>query len=56
MANGGTAPATGSAAATAAANKLNHAECQAAKALNIPVNPQFGQLDYTAVPGRRRHP
>jgi hypothetical protein len=40
-------PATGSAAATAAASKLNHAECLAAKALNIQVNPQFGALDYT---------
>ena len=44
--NGGTAPAAGSAAQTAAGNKLNTAECQAAKALNISVNPQFGQLDY----------
>ena len=47
MANGGTLPAAGSAAATAAGNKLNKAECQAAKALNIQVNPQFGELDYT---------
>jgi len=47
IASGGTAPATGSAAATAAGNKLNQAECQAAKALNISVNPQFGALDYT---------
>ena len=47
MANGGTVPASGSAAATTAANKLNHAECLAAKALNIQVNPQFGALDYT---------
>ena len=47
MANGGTTPAAGSAASTAASNKLNQAECQAAKALNIQVNPQFGQLDYT---------
>jgi hypothetical protein len=46
-ANGGTLPASGSAAATAAGNKLNNAECQAAKALNIQVNPQFGQLDYS---------
>jgi hypothetical protein len=46
IANGGTAPAAGSAAQTAAGNKLNTAECQAAKALNIAVNPQFGQLDY----------
>jgi hypothetical protein len=47
MANGGTLPASGSAAATTAANKLNHAECLAAKSLNIQVNPQFGALDYT---------
>ena len=47
MANGGTLPASGSAAATTAASKLNHAECLAAKALNIQVNPQFGALDYT---------
>ena len=45
MANGGTTPTT-SAAQTAAGNKLNQAECQAAKALTISVNPQFGQLDY----------
>lgn len=47
IANGGTAPANGSSAQTAAGNKLNQAQCQAAKALNIQVNPQFGQLDYT---------
>jgi hypothetical protein len=46
IANGGTAPAPGSSAGTAAGNKLSKAECQAAKALNIAVNPQFGQLDY----------
>jgi hypothetical protein len=45
--NGGTLPATGSAAATTVGNKLNQAQCQAAKALNIEVNPQFGQLDYS---------
>jgi hypothetical protein len=45
--NGGTIPATGSAAATTVGNKLNQAQCQAAKALNIEVNPQFGQLDYS---------
>ncbi len=44
-ANGGTSP-TSQSAQTAAGNKLNTAECQAAKALNIAVNPQFGQLDY----------
>jgi hypothetical protein len=47
IANGGTAPAAGSAASTAAGSKLSKAECQAAKALNISVNPQFGQLDYS---------
>jgi hypothetical protein len=47
IANGGTMPAAGSAAATAAANKLNLAECHVAKTLNIQVNPQFGQLDYS---------
>jgi len=45
IANGGIPPTT-SAAQTAAGNKLNQAECQAAKSLNIAVNPQFGQLDY----------
>jgi hypothetical protein len=44
--NGGTTP-TSSSARTAASNKLNQAECLAAKALNIQVNPQFGQLDYS---------
>jgi hypothetical protein len=46
IANGGTLPTSSSAQAAAGA-KLNQAECQAAKALNIAVNPQFGQLDYT---------
>jgi hypothetical protein len=46
IANGGTTP-TSSSAQTAAGNKLNQAECQAAKSLNIRVNPQFGQLDYS---------
>jgi hypothetical protein len=49
IANGGTAPAQGSSAQTAAGSKLNKAECQAAKALNISVNPQFGELDYTGL-------
>ena len=47
IANGGTAPAVGSSAETAADAKLGQAQCQAAKALNIQVNPQFGQLDYS---------
>jgi hypothetical protein len=46
IANGGTTP-TSSSAQTAASSKLNLAECQAAKSLNIMVNPQFGQLDYS---------
>ena len=46
IANGGTTPSSSS-AQTAAADKLNKAECQAAKALNIRVNPQFGRLDYS---------
>jgi hypothetical protein len=46
IANGGTIP-TSQAAQTAAGNRLSRAECQAAKALDIAVNPQFGQLDYT---------
>jgi hypothetical protein len=45
--SGGSAPAAGSAAATAAGNKLTDAECLAAKALNIQVNPQYGQLDFS---------
>jgi hypothetical protein len=45
-ANGGTLP-TSTSAQAAAGNKLNQAQCQAAKSLNIAVNPQFGQLDYT---------
>lgn len=45
--SGGTTPAPGSAAATAAGDKLTDAECVAAKALDIQVNPQFGQLDYS---------
>jgi len=46
IANGGTTP-TSSSDQTAAENKLSQAQCQAAKALSIAVNPQFGQLDYT---------
>jgi hypothetical protein len=46
MANGGRAPVSSS-AQTAAEAKLSTAECQAAKALDIVVNPQYGQLDYS---------
>jgi hypothetical protein len=45
-ANGGTEP-TSTSAQTATTNKLLHAQCLAAKALAIQVNPQFGQLNYT---------
>lgn len=44
--SGGTIP-TSTSAQTAASAKLQKAQCQAAKALNILVNPQFGRLDYT---------
>jgi hypothetical protein len=46
LANGGTTPTSSSDQAAAGA-KLASAECQAAKALNIAVNPQYGQLDYS---------
>jgi hypothetical protein len=46
LVNGGKAPTTSS-AQTAAEDKLGKAQCRAAKALNIQVNPQYGQLDYT---------
>jgi peptidyl-prolyl cis-trans isomerase SurA len=45
-ANGGSAP-TSTAQGNAVTAKYNKAECQAAKALNIQVSPQFGRLDYT---------
>jgi hypothetical protein len=45
QANGGQAP-TSTSAQTATSAKLTKARCQAAKALNIQVNPQFGQLNY----------
>jgi peptidyl-prolyl cis-trans isomerase SurA len=48
QANGGTAP-TSTSAQSAAAAKLTKARCLAAKALNVKVNPQFGQLDYNQV-------
>jgi SurA N-terminal domain len=61
IANGGTAPAPGSSAETAAGHKLGQAQCQAAKTLNIEVNPQFGQFDYSqyqvvAAPGTVARP
>ncbi len=45
-ANGGTIPASSS-AQTALVAKFQHAQCVAAKALNILINPQFGRLDYS---------
>jgi hypothetical protein len=45
-ANGGTPPTSSSAQAATLA-KFQHAQCVAAKALNILVNPQFGRLDYS---------
>jgi hypothetical protein len=44
--NGGQVP-TASAAQTATTAKLTRAQCLAAKSLQIKVNPQFGQLNYT---------
>jgi hypothetical protein len=43
--NGGTIP-TSSAAQAASTKQFQHAQCVAAKALNILINPQFGRLDY----------
>jgi hypothetical protein len=44
--SGGKVP-TSSSAQTAASSKFSHAQCLAAKALNIAINPQFGQMNYT---------
>jgi len=44
--NGGTIP-TSTSAQSATTAKLQHAQCVAAKALAIQINPQFGQLNYT---------
>ena len=46
QANGGTEPTT-TAEQSATTAKLQHAQCVAAKNLNIQINPQFGQLDYS---------
>jgi len=45
--NGGTLP-TSTSAQTAADAKLQHAQCVAAKSLNIRINPQFGQMNYAS--------
>ena len=44
--NGGQPP-TSQAAVNAANTQLLQAQCVASKSLNISVNPQFGQLNYT---------
>jgi hypothetical protein len=44
--NGGKIP-TATAAQTATTAKLDRAQCVAAKTLNIEINPQFGQLNYS---------
>ena len=53
QANGGKVPTT-TPAQTATTAKLQHAQCVAAKALAIKINPQFGQMNYTQLPGRLR--
>ena len=45
QANGGQQP-TSTAEQTAVSTKLTKARCEAAKALNIQINPQFGELNY----------
>ena len=47
--SGGTIP-TSTAGQAAASAKLEQAQCQAAKALQIAVNPQFGRMDYSHAP------
>jgi hypothetical protein len=47
--SGGRIP-TSSAGQTAATNKLEHAQCLAAKSLQISINPQFGRMDYSQPP------
>jgi hypothetical protein len=47
--SGGTIPTSTSGQAAASA-KVDQAQCQAAKALDILVNPQFGRMDYSQAP------
>jgi hypothetical protein len=47
--SGGALPASAAGQAAASA-RLTHAQCQAAKALDIQVNPQFGRMDYSQAP------
>lgn len=44
--DGGVNP-TSQAGQQALDNEFNHAQCQAAKSLDIKINPQFGRLDYS---------
>jgi hypothetical protein len=44
--NGGVLPTT-TAGQNAVNSQLSHAQCLAAKSLNVTVNPQFGQYDYS---------
>jgi hypothetical protein len=43
--DGGVSP-TSQAGQTTLDNEFNHAQCEAAKSLDIKINPQFGRLDY----------
>jgi hypothetical protein len=45
--NGGTLPSSTSSQASQLEAQLTHAQCLAAKSLNIKVNPQFGRMNYT---------
>jgi hypothetical protein len=47
--SGGTIP-TSTAGQTAADGKLQHAQCVAARTLDIAINPQFGRMDYSQPP------
>jgi SurA N-terminal domain len=47
--SGGTIP-TSTAGQAAAGAKLEHAQCVAAKSLDIRINPQFGRMDYSQAP------
>ena len=47
--SGGTIP-TSTSGQAAASTKLEQAQCQAAKTLDILVNPQFGRMDYSQAP------
>jgi hypothetical protein len=46
--NGGTQPTSNTPGVAGEFSKYQHAQCLAAKSLNIKVNPQFGRLDYSS--------